>query len=266
MPSVPAAPAARATRGLVASAHSPPPARPLPASSLLLHPLRPHRAPRTAPLAPRRPLDNVTKALFRASPPSDPADKASLLPSARHWAAGISRGKSRAQSPCARPEGQTAGARRAPPTSHDFALCPLLKALATVPTLGPQRGEPLAPSTHVTTARRQPRLLGSLLPIPGPPTAATWTWPWSLSYSASQQLGVPPSRPPVLTGFGHSTRWCLPRHRLLLTGSFPGAPSYMGTLPAAGPRPGSPHMPGNVSQAYAHLTRHAHINTVMFTP
>lgn len=96
------------------------------------------------------------------------------------------------------------------------------------------------------------------LPDPGALMAATWTWPWSLSYSAFQQFGVQRTPPSLET---RCPRWlrtlhslCLPRRRLLLTGSFPGSQGRPATraLPAAGPRPGSPRVPGNVSRACAH--------------
>lgn len=60
---------------------------------LTLHPLRPHRGPKTAPRAPRQPLANVTppspRPLCRASPPADPAGQASILPPAHRPAAGM---------------------------------------------------------------------------------------------------------------------------------------------------------------------------------
>lgn len=176
------------------------------------------RGPKTAPLTPRRPLANVTSLspwpLFRASPPSDPADKASILPSARHQAAGISRGKSRTRAPVRGARSPDGGRRPGElgPLLHDSALCSLLKALATVPTLGPHRGEALAPSTHITTARHRPCVLASLLPTPGPLMAATRTWPGSLSYSASQQFGVHRTPPSLETP---CPRWLRTLHSLL---------------------------------------------------
>lgn len=258
-PSVPPAPAARATRGPVVSARSPPPppAWPLPAGPSRCTRFGHTEAPKLLPALPGGPLPTSLPRprgpsagprrpqTLWARPPSCPPCIARQLECAEE-----NRGPGR---PCAVPE-----ARRQPPGElgelgpllHDAALRSLLEALATVPILGPHRGEPQlpasAPSAHLP------------LPDPGALMAATWTWPWSLSYSASQQFGVQRTPPSLET---RCPRWlrtlhslCLSRHRLLLTGSFPGSQGRPATraLPAAGPRPVSPCVPGNVSRACAH--------------
>lgn len=161
-PSVPPAPAARATRGPVVSARSPPPppAWPLPAGPSRCTRFGHTEAPKLLPALPGSPLPTSLPRprgpsagprrpqTLRARPPSCPPRIARQLECAEE-----NRGPGR---PCTVPE-----ARRQPPGElgelgpllHDAALCSLLEALATVPILGPHRGEPQlpasAPSAHL---------------------------------------------------------------------------------------------------------------------